>query len=64
MRLLAITADQVKNKLSHSQHLDQATWATRTWTSLACQRISVSLHTACAWEIVQELSAAAAAAGA
>ena len=63
-RLLAIAADKVKNKLSHAQHLDQATWATRTWTSLACQRISIALHTACAQEIVQELSAAAAGAGA
>ena len=62
-RLLAIAADKVKNKLSHSQHLDQATWATRTWTTLTCQRISVALHIACAWEVTQELSAAAAAAG-
>ena len=56
-------ADKVKNKLSHSQHLDQATWATRTWTTLTSQRISVALHIACAWEVTQELSAAAAAAG-
>ena len=62
-QLLATTADKVKNKLSHSQHLDQATWATRTWTTLTCQRISVALHIACAWEVTQELSAAAAAAG-
>ena len=59
VRLLARAADEVKNKLSHAQHLDEATWSTRTWTALQAQRISIALHTACAFEIAQELSSAA-----
>ena len=59
-RLLARAAEQVKNKLSHSQHLDEASWSTRTWTSLKCQKLSIALHMACAFEIAQELSASAA----
>ena len=46
---------KVKDKLTHAQHLDEASWSTRTWTTLQCQRLSVVLHTACAWEITEEL---------
>ena len=56
VRLLARAADEVGNKLSRSQHLDEATWSTRKWTSLQCQKISIALHIACAAEIADELS--------
>ena len=59
VRLIGKAAAHRGNKLSHSQHLDEASWSTRTWTSLQCQRLSVALHTACAWEIQEELSRAA-----
>ena len=54
-RLLARAADVVKDKLSHSQYLDEATWSTRNWTSLQVQRISIALHRSVAWEIADEL---------
>ena len=52
--LLKGAAAVVNNKLTHSQY-DEATWSTRTWLSLASQRISVALHTAVAWEITTAL---------
>ena len=63
VRLLGRAADQVGNTLSRSQHLDEASWSTRTWTTLQCQRISIALHTACAWEIQEELTLALASGG-
>ena len=57
-RLIGRAADQVRNKLSRAQHLDEASWSTRTWTTLQCQRISIALHTACAWDIQEELTLA------
>ena len=30
-------------------------WATRSWTAMQCQRLSVAVHMACAAEIVCEL---------
>ena len=56
VRLPARAADEVGNKLSRSQHLDEATWSTRKWTSLQCQKISIAHHIACAAEIADELS--------
>ena len=56
VRLLARAANEVGNKLSRSQHLDEATWSTSKWTSLQCQKISIALHIACAAEIADELS--------
>ena len=58
-RLIGKAAAQVRDKLSHAQHLDEASWSTRSWTTKMCQRLSVVLHTACAWEIQQELCRAA-----
>ena len=54
-RLLGRAAWEVGNKLSNEQYLDEATWATRSWLAMQQQRLSIALHTACAWEIVQEL---------
>ena len=55
MHLLRAAADDVGNKLSRSQYLDEVSWSTRNWTSLQCQRLSVKLHIACAQEVVEEL---------
>ena len=46
--MLKEAAAVVDNKLTHSQHDDEATWSTRAWLALASQRISVALHTAVA----------------
>ena len=54
-RLLSRAAKKVDNKLSNAQYLDEATWATRSWTAMQCQRLSVAVHMACAAEIVCEL---------
>ena len=48
--LLKLAAAQVDNRLSHAQY-DETTWSARTWMSFSCQRISVALHTAVAWEL-------------
>ena len=54
MHLLRAAADDVGNKLSRSQYLDEVSWSTRNWTSLQCQRLSVKLNIACAQEIAGE----------
>ena len=38
-------ANQLSNKLSHAQHLDEVTWTTKNWHGLQMQRLSVVLHT-------------------
>ncbi|EOD11214.1 hypothetical protein EMIHUDRAFT_248064 [Emiliania huxleyi CCMP1516] len=43
-------------KLSHAQHLDEVTWTTKNWHGLQMQRLSVVLHTAVAWQTVNELA--------
>ncbi|EOD04554.1 hypothetical protein EMIHUDRAFT_221054 [Emiliania huxleyi CCMP1516] len=43
-------ANQLSNKLSHAQHLDEVTWTTKNWHGLQMQRLSVVLHTAVAWQ--------------
>ena len=43
-------ANQLSNKLSHTQHLDEVTWTTKNWHGLQMQRLSVVLHTAVAWQ--------------
>ena len=48
--------DQLSNKLSHAQHLDEVTWTTKNWHGLQMQRLSVVLHTAVAWQTVNELA--------
>ena len=55
-RLLRQAADQLSNKLSHAQHLDEVTWTTKNWHGLQMQRLSVVLHTAVAWQTVNELA--------
>ena len=37
-------ANQLSNKLSHAQHLDEVTWTTKNWHGLQMQRLSVVLH--------------------
>merc|ERR1712216_368066 len=54
-RLLSRAAAKVVIKLPNAQYLDEATWATRSWTTMQYQRLSVALHMACAVEIVCEL---------
>ena len=49
-------ANQLSNKLSHAQHLDEVTWTTKNWHGLQTQRLSVVLHTAVAWQTVNELA--------
>ena len=49
-------ANQLSNKLSHAQHLDEVTWTTENWHGLQMQRLSVVLHTAVAWQTVNELA--------
>ena len=50
-------ANQLSNKLSHAQHLDEVTWTTKNWHGLQMQRLSVvPLHTAVAWQTVNELA--------
>ena len=55
-------ANQLSNKLSHAQHLDEVTWTTKNWhglhraQGLQMQRLSVVLHTAVAWQTVNELA--------
>ena len=55
-RILRQAADQLSNKLSHAQHLDEVTWTTKNWHGLQMQRLSVVLHTAVAWQTVNELA--------
>ena len=42
--------------LSINQHLDEVTWTTKNWHGLQMQRLSVVLHTAVAWQTVNELA--------
>ena len=52
-------ADQLSNKLSHdAQHLVEVTFmgTTKNWHGLQMQRLSVVLHTAVAWQTVNELA--------
>ena len=44
-RILRQAADQLSNKLSHAQHLDEVTWTTKNWHGLQMQRLSVVLRT-------------------
>ena len=53
--LMGRAADAVHNKLSRAQYLDEVSWSTRCWTALQYQRLSVALHTACAFEIAYEI---------
>ena len=48
--LLHAAGANVENRLSSAQY-DTATWSTRSWMSFSCQRVSVALHTAAAWEL-------------
>ena len=54
-RLFKTMAFSVMDKMSKSQYEDEASWSTRTWTALQCQRLSVVLHIAAATEIINEL---------
>ena len=36
--------------------VDEVTWTTKNWHSLQMQRLSVVLHTAVAWQTVNELA--------
>ena len=51
-------ANQLSNKLSHAQHLDEVTWTTKNWHGLQMQRLSVSSSTplCVAWQTVNELA--------
>ena len=49
-------ANQLSNKLSHAQHLDEVTWTTKNWHGLQMQRLSVVLHAAVTWQTVNELA--------
>ena len=58
-RILRQAADQLSNKLSHharSAPRDEVTWTTKNWHGLQMQRLSVVLHTAVAWQTVNELA--------
>ena len=55
-KILRQAADPLSNKLSHAQHLDEVTWTTKNWHGLQMQRLSVVLHTAVAWQTVNELA--------
>ena len=54
-RLFKTMAFSVMDKMSKSQYEDEASWSTRSWTALQCQRLSVVLHIAAATEIINEL---------
>jgi hypothetical protein len=54
MRLLKRLKDEVANKLATHQY-ETASWSTRNWMSYSCQKLSVKLHIAVAWEIGYEL---------
>ena len=55
-RILRQAADQLSNKLSHAQLFDEVTGTTENWHGLQMQRLSVVLHTAVAWQTVNELA--------
>ena len=46
--------DEVGNKLTKAQY-EATTWAARNWLTFQCQKISVALHKAAAFEIACEL---------
>jgi hypothetical protein len=54
MRVLKKVKAVVSNKLATHQYND-ASWSTRNWMSYQCQKLSVKLHIAVAWEIGAEL---------
>ena len=58
LRLLRQLSTEVGNQLSASQH-DATTWSAKSWKSFQCQKLSVALHKAVAFEIASELGIAA-----
>ena len=61
LRPYAPSASLVPERLAvaragHAQHLDEVTWTTKNWHGLQMQRLSVVLHTAVAWQTVNELA--------
>ena len=54
MELVRQLAAARANKLTSAEY-DVTTWSARTWTSFTCQKLSVALHKAVAWEIGQAL---------
>ncbi len=53
-RLLKRLKNDVADKLATHQY-ETASWSTRNWMSYSCQKLSVKLHIAVAWEIGYEL---------
>ena len=58
MRLLDKLADEVNNRLSHTQY-DQTSWSARNWRTYQTQRLSVVLQLEAVGEIARELGLAA-----
>ncbi|EOD33823.1 hypothetical protein EMIHUDRAFT_229104 [Emiliania huxleyi CCMP1516] len=52
----ALAARVHEAQLTSSGHLDEVTWTTKNWHGLQMQRLSVVLHTAVAWQTVNELA--------
>ena len=46
--------NEVHNKLTKAQY-EETTWSARNWMTFQCQKISVALHKAAAFEIACEL---------
>ena len=55
MRLLKRMKKHTRDKMTKTQYEHEASWSTRTWGSLMCQRLSVALHKAAAQELINEL---------
>ena len=55
MRLLKRMRKHTRDKMTKTQYEHEASWSTRTWGSLMCQRLSVALHKAAAQELINEL---------
>ena len=55
VKLLRFAANQSQNKLNRQQW-DLTTWGARSWMSFQTQQLSVALHKATAWEILNEMS--------
>ena len=53
-QLLTKAAEARSNKLTRGEY-DEASWATRTWKTLATHKISVAAQRSMAWEIAQAL---------
>ena len=55
VRLIERMVKTVDNRLSKMQYEQEASWTTRNWRTLMCQRLSVSIHRAVAWQLATEL---------